>query len=754
MNRRAGDVRPAYLKDTHRIATMEWAVRKELDPMPNLAFHNRRVYVLGLLLAVSYALVGCPGGATPDDPPAEPEPTPGSEVPTVAELTIEVVGEGNVSDEPDGVGIRLVATASPGWRFDRWTGAAGSRVNPLTIFLSESGTVTAVFVRIETPPNAEEEPPDDDDPPTLEGDEDADGVLDSRDRCPGTAASASVDDGGCSAAQRDTDGDNIRDDADECPNTPQGQLVSANGCPVLAADADGDGVPDARDRCPSTPAGSTVDTDGCILAGGPRCGNGIVEAATGEQCEPPNGTSCNANCRSIQAPGPSCGNNTIEPAAGEECEPPNTSECDANCHRRPNPVCGNGIRESGEECDSSNRNECGCDCRTIVPNLPVCGNCLMESGESCDPPDGIRCGSNCLLLGGIEPATCGNGRIEIGEQCDPPSAGVCDVRCLAIVPRPTNDECGNPLTLGLGLTEFDARDATKDGPSEPGDACAADSLRSDVWFCHTAAESAELTVGLCGTGFDATLAVYDGCQCPSSSASVCTEGGCLGDPRSPQLTLSTVAGRSYLFRVGPSRGSASIGRILLTQHPPNDTCANPLALTSETADFSTVNARTERLDPGAPGCPAGDFTKDTWYCFTAECSGNTTISLCNGGYDSMLAVYDGCMCPNGRPITCNDDLCGDRSQVTFETVINRSYMVRIGGFRGTEGVGQITISCTLGNTCGPGNGDCHTPHANPGCDDANCCQTICAIGGSDVCCNDPDIGWDLECVILADLFCP
>lgn len=90
-------------------------------------------------------------------------------------------------------------------------------------------------------------------------DSDGDGVLDDRDRCPGTPAGAQVDADGCPL---DSDGDGVYDGLDQCPNTPQGATVDAQGCPL---DSDGDGVYDGLDACPDTPSGAKVDSRGCEI---------------------------------------------------------------------------------------------------------------------------------------------------------------------------------------------------------------------------------------------------------------------------------------------------------------------------------------------------------------------------------------------------------------------------------------------------------------------------------------------------------
>lgn len=91
-------------------------------------------------------------------------------------------------------------------------------------------------------------------------DSDGDGVLEDKDRCPGTPAGVPVDATGCP----DSDGDGVGDAYDECPGTPKGVRVDSRGCSL---DSDGDGVFDYADKCPNTPAGVAVDADGCPATG-------------------------------------------------------------------------------------------------------------------------------------------------------------------------------------------------------------------------------------------------------------------------------------------------------------------------------------------------------------------------------------------------------------------------------------------------------------------------------------------------------
>ncbi|PLX75202.1 MAG: hypothetical protein C0615_08095 [Desulfuromonas sp.] len=112
-------------------------------------------------------------------------------------------------------------------------------------------------------------------------DTDRDGVIDSLDRCPGTAFRAEVDADGCPV---DADGDGVRDVEDDCPNTEYGAVVNSVGCSpdqanvrlredlkqprndvtvTAGMDSDGDSVLDADDHCPNTPYGVKVSPEGC-----------------------------------------------------------------------------------------------------------------------------------------------------------------------------------------------------------------------------------------------------------------------------------------------------------------------------------------------------------------------------------------------------------------------------------------------------------------------------------------------------------
>ncbi len=59
--------------------------------------------------------------------------------------------------------------------------------------------------------------------------------------------------------EKDSDGDGVLDSKDKCPGTPAGRKVNADGCEL---DSDGDGIVDGDDKCPTVYAKTA---DGCPL---------------------------------------------------------------------------------------------------------------------------------------------------------------------------------------------------------------------------------------------------------------------------------------------------------------------------------------------------------------------------------------------------------------------------------------------------------------------------------------------------------
>ena len=107
--------------------------------------------------------------------------------------------------------------------------------------------------------------------------------------------------------------------------------------------------------------GNASDCDGCsarlprsrpAAATASRCGAEQCDDGNADDCD-----GCSATCQ-VET-GLLCGDGIVNAACGEECEPPVPGGAAAECTRVAG--CGDGIVEPGEECDDGNTDDCdGC----------------------------------------------------------------------------------------------------------------------------------------------------------------------------------------------------------------------------------------------------------------------------------------------------------------------------------------------------------------------------------------------------------
>ncbi len=436
--------------------------------------------------------------------------------------------------------------------------------------------------------------------PNPDGDDDGDGVRNADDLCPDTAQGETVDAAGCSEAQRDDDGDGVPNGSDQCADTPQGETVDAGGCADSQKDSDGDGVTDDADQCADTPSTVQVDAQGCPV-GDPSApdadGDGVGDDI--DQCpDTPPGAPVDAN---------GCAD----------------SQKDAD---------GDGVTDDADECPDTPQGETVNDKGCAPSQLDSDGDGVTDDRDQCpDTPPRAQVDADGCPVDTTPPpppppsASCGNGTVEAGEECDDGNTvdgDGCSANCTIEVPPLTNDGCADALTITDGTTEFDSTGATTDGPQEPG------------------------------------------CNFP------------FGD-----------------------------------------------------------------IQVGA----------DIWFRYVATCDGEAVASLCGSRYDTKIVVYDGGTCPRtGSALVCSDDDCGPNNfnaRVTFQAVQGQTYLIRVGGFEEDSGAGMLTVRCGA-QVCGAGNGACGEGNGSPGCDDAGCCQTTCAV--DPFCC---DVEWDVFCAGEAEGLC-
>lgn len=186
------------------------------------------------------------------------------------------------------------------------------------------------------------------------------------------------------------------------------------------------------------------------------------------------------------------------------------------------------------------------------------------------------------------------------------------------------------------------------------------------------------------------IAVDD--ACPPAATCMGYVGNSSGDPKTI-YNVSVTAGVSYFLMVDtyPSPDCIPDFDVTFTAGaggPLNDDCADAEAVGDVTdLAFSTATASFD----GGGTCL---YSPNIWYCYTASCDGEVTVSLCGSLYDTKLAVYDGCSCdPLGSEVGCNDDACGLQSELSFMATSGSQYLIEVGGYSTNAGDGILNITC-------------------------------------------------------------
>ena len=157
-----------------------------------------------------------------------------------------------------------------------------------------------------------------------------------------------------------------------------------------------------------------------------------------------------------------------------------------------------------------------------------------------------------------------------------------------------------------------------------------------------------------------------------------------------------------VFKIIPEAGEIDCD----FEPPVNDECDGAIALSDGTSDFSTIDASDSGYDVPLT-CSSNNgpvLGTDVWFTYTSLCTGFAEISTCGtSDFDDRFVVYaEVGGCPNAKSsvYACSDDTCGTSSSIEFLAIQDVQYQIRIGSADGSEGSGQISISCVpIGGGC-------------------------------------------------------
>lgn len=275
---------------------------------------------------------------------------------------------------------------------------------------------------------------------------------------------------------------------------------------------------------------------------------------------------------------------------------------------------------------------------------------------------------------------------------------------------PGNDRCDDAISLPLGTAALGTNiDATTDALAS----CAADGR--DVWYQLLPAATGWYRIDTCtatsSPQLNTVMTLHASCAAPAYACNDDNTTACGSGSNRSALVVRLVAGNPVLLRVagaGGAQGVFSVRWQLVP--PPNDTCAQAIAVGNGTVELDTLGATDD-----APGITACTITpsltairSDVWFRYTAPQTGTARISVCGSLFDSVLAVSSatgGCPSSAYPILACNDDsICVPgsgvttaQSAVTVSVTANQAYFIRLGSRDGSGGPGFLQIA--QGNLC-------------------------------------------------------
>jgi len=186
---------------------------------------------------------------------------------------------------------------------------------------------------------------------------------------------------------------------------------------------------------------------------------------------------------------------------------------------------------------------------------------------------------------------------------------------------------------------------------------------------------------------------------------------------------------------------------------PGEECLAAEPITDGAHDVSTAD--NDGAVPADSSCGGGSDTVDQWYAYTAPYDAAVTAKICAlfnipKGYvpQYTLAVYEDCA---GTELACGNDnpVCtfpSNSAQIIWSAEEGKTYYIRLSSPPDAVGAGTLEINA---GGCGLDiSGDCFVNNGNRGCDDADCCTSVCQI--DPFCCT---IFWDDECALIAQAIC-
>jgi len=216
---------------------------------------------------------------------------------------------------------------------------------------------------------------------------------------------------------------------------------------------------------------------------------------------------------------------------------------------------------------------------------------------------------------------------------------------------PPNDECDNCIPIGEGTVNGNNLGATGGDVTT----CATNDTR-DVWYCYTATQTGLARASTCGSSFNTSIAVFDGC---GGAQLACGDDTTLGvcPPNATSLqssvTWNAVADQTYAIRIGGT--AASAGNYILTVSNPGNVACGPLVNPANGHSYyllyptSWTNAQAQALQLGGNLATINNAAENEWVRVNVLRCGNVDRRGWIGFYD--VEIEGTFQWVTGEPVT-------------------------------------------------------------------------------------------------------
>lgn len=282
---------------------------------------------------------------------------------------------------------------------------------------------------------------------------------------------------------------------------------------------------------------------------------------------------------------------------------------------------------------------------------------------------------------------------------------------------PANDVCTSAEYLGGSYPVS----VTSDNTGANVDCAGTLDWANGVWYSFDLPyDLNNVNIDFCGSPTMSTISavLFTACSCDEADQIVYTSGAfydCGDGWDVPSIDWMGVPGPVTVYYAvdfdvpGPFTFTVNVEELV----PPENDDADKAEEIGEVADFPfSTSLATFDGDGSCQTAP------NVWFCWTPTQTGLGIIDLCGSGYDTKMAVYDGCEVdvdgnPVGAQLGCNDDdseICTSKalqSALQIPVVGGNTYLIEVGGYSSSVGEGDLSTTVIVGGVCcDPATGGC------------------------------------------------